>query len=218
MATETLANLRTRIRERSDHAEPDDFVSDAELTRMINESYREFYDLVLESHADHYLAAPASFSLSSGANTYALSSLTSFYRLRGIDRRDGSGWYTVPRYQHAQRNDLRQLSYRVMGSSLFFEPIEDAAGDYRAWFIPEPATLSNDSDTVDGFNGWEVWIVEDVCAKIAAKAEESTSPFTGARDRVTERIRRAAADRDEGSPEKISDVYAQTGDWIDELY
>lgn len=216
MATETLSNLRTRIRERSDHTNPDDFVTDSELNRMINSSYREYYDLVLESHADHYLAAPASFSLGSGATTYALSNLTRFYRLRGVDRQEGGSWITVRRYQHQERNDLNRLSYRVMGGNLHFEPSGSTAGSYRVWFVPEPDPLTSDSGTVDGWNGWEEWIVEDVCAKIAVKGEEDARPFVAARDRIAERIRRAAADRDEGDPETISDVYSQRNwEWYD---
>lgn len=208
MATETLANLRTRIRGRADQDNIGlDFITDPILTSMINESYREYYDLVLESHADHYLAAPVSFTLASNVNTYALSNLTRFYRLRGIDRVEGSEYTALRRYNNQQRNESRRLSYRVMGADIFFQPPESAPGSYRAWYIPEPAALAADGDTVDGFNGWEAWIVADVCSKIAAKAEEDPAPFVRDRDRVAERIRRAAADRDEGEPEVIGDTY-----------
>jgi ribosomal protein S30 len=209
LATETLVNLRLRVRERSDQVNTNQFVSDAELTRYINASYREYYDLVLESHADHYLATPVSFTLSAGVSTYALSSLPLFYRLRGIDRVEGTDYIAIRRFTNAERNEVRKLSYRVMGTNLYFQPTTAAPGNYRCWYIPEPAALTADGDTVDGFNGWEEWIVCDVASKIAAKAEEDVSPFVRDRDRVADRIRKASSDRDEGDAEVISDVFNQ---------
>lgn len=209
MATETLVNLRLRIRERSDQVQTNQFVSDAELNRYINASYREYYDIVLESHADHYLAAPVSFTLAAGVSSYALSNLTSFYRLRGIDRVEGTEYISIRRYNNQERNDVRKLSYRVMGSTIYFQPASAAAGSYRAWYIPEPTALTSDSDTVDGFNGWEEWIVCDVANKISAKAEEDVGPFVRDRDRIAERIHKASSDRDEGDAETIADVFNQ---------
>lgn len=214
----TLAQLRTRARRRAD-MENSNFVSDAELTDFINSSYSELYDVMVTRYEDYYVGTPTSFSLSAGTNTYSLPS--DFYKLRGVDyKADGQDFIELYTYNWNERgrrnNPLHSLAYsrvnltyRIVGSSLYILPEDNAAGDYQLWYIPSFTPLSSDSDLVDSHiarNGWEEYIVVDAARKMLIKEESDIRPLLAEKDALLKRIESASANRDIDQPERISDV------------
>lgn len=209
--TVTLSQLRTRCRERAD-MENSEFISDSELNSYINGSFAELYDLLVSKFEDYYTTS-TTFTIASG-NTESLPS--DFYKLRGVDFKiDANNWITVRKFNFAERNVLnnslrrvgnRQLQYRIVGSTLYIEPEDNAPGDYKLWYTPIYTPLSSDSDTVDGVNGWEEYIVIDAAIKMLAKEESSTTGLEREKAAMTRRIEAMAQNRDSGEPESITDT------------
>lgn len=69
-------------------------------------------------------------------------------------------------------------------------------------FVFSPA--ASFSNIIDGVSGWEEYIVADVCIKIMAKEESDASVFIQQKERLLKRITAAAANRDVGSPQTVS--------------
>lgn len=212
--TITLADLRTRCRERAD-MENSNFISPTELLSYINMSYAELYDLLVSRFEDYYLL-DTELTIASGASTVSLP--TDFYKLRGVDYQINSNeWIAVPKFNFNNRNirtsNVSRLTsgqftyaYRITGDDLRITPSDSANGTYRLWYIPIFTPLASESDTVNGVNGWEEYIIIDTAIKMLAKEESSTTHLEREKVAMLERIENMAQNRDVDQPEVISDV------------
>ena len=212
--TVTLADLRTRCRERSD-MENSQFISPTELLSYINASYAELYDIMVSKFEDYYVTS-STFTIASGANTEALP--TDFYKLRGVDYKiDNNNYVAARKFNFSKRNALnnstiyagtgsREIQYRILGNNLHLEPASNAPGDYKIWYTPIYTPLASESDTVDGINGFEEYIVIDVAIKMLAKEESSTTHLEREKVAMLERIEIMAQNRDYDQPEQIADM------------
>jgi hypothetical protein len=207
----TLASIKTQARQRAD-MEGSNFVDDAELTAYVNASAAELYDILVSRFEDYYIADTA-FTVATGADTYTLPA--AFYKLKGLDVDVGGGRYdTVRPFQFAQRNETTDpvtadpltVRYRVFGQTLRLSPPERAPGNYRLWYIPRFVPLALDTDTFDGINGWEEFIVVDCAIKMLAKEESNVAPFVAQKKDLLRRIEAMASDRDAAEPQTIIDV------------
>lgn len=213
--TLTLAQLRTRVRERADMVNSQ-FVTDSELNGYINYSYKALYDLLVEAAEDYHLHSQT-FTITSG-NTHALPA--DFYKLRGVDDLSNtSAPKSIRKFNWNERNDyitdsllvanvwdFSDVVYRVVGSNLTFEPASNAQKTYRLWYVPVLATLSADSDTADGVQGWLEYVIVDSAIKCLIKEESDIAPLLAIKQEITERITRMRHNRDQALPEKISRV------------
>lgn len=187
MAT-TLAYLRLRLRELTD-TENDSHLSDSELNRYLNSAGAEVYDLlVLHAPSDYYLKE-WSFSTVAGQSEYALPS--DFYKLRALYVSDGgvSSWRPIGKFSEDQFISAGPPSSAV--------PL-------KALYIPKYTELVDDTDELDGVNGWEELVLQIAAIDVKTKREEDISPYARKRGQLEDRVRRMSA-RDAGEPERILD-------------
>ena len=76
------AALRARIRTLVRQPNPNGFISDLEINRLINESAYELYDLLIASRGDAYYSVEWAFNTDPGRRRYLLPA--NFYRLSAI--------------------------------------------------------------------------------------------------------------------------------------
>ncbi len=137
----------------------------------------------------------------------------------------GGRWKEVRAFSFSERNDRNDrlarnyfptVRYRIIGNRLMFTPAENAAGDYQYWFTPKPIVPVDDTDTVEGYNGWDEYIVLDSAIKCLNKEESDVSVLIRERDMLKTEIIENAMIRDDGEVEVIQDVrYNQyDDDWI----
>lgn len=211
----TLSDMRTRVRRRADKVNSP-HIKDAELTTWIGDSYAELYDLLVGAFEDYNLADPYSFTISSG-DTADLPS--DFYKLRGVDLDNGGSWVGLEPFQFRDRNSTGGLptdvGYRLRGSKIWITPSDQAAGSYRLWYIPVATIPTADSDTMDGVNGWELYIELDAAIKCLQKEESETGTLFALKQEQKERIIQMSRNRDAGSPSAVVDVqdYNYNIDW-----
>ena len=214
MSAITLATLKTRCRERADMVDSE-FIPDTELLTYINASYTELYDILVSKFEDYFVAPPTSFTIAAAATYYTLPS--DFYKLRGVDYSlGGSEYVALRKFNFNERNQNRvsnriarrqpKVSYRIVGNNLYMEPGDLAPGSYRLWYTPACTLLVDDTDTLDGVNGWEEYVVVDTAIKMMAKEESDTIQLERERARLLERIEQMAQNRDYDQPERITDV------------
>ncbi len=183
--TVTLATMRTKVRQRAD-AENDPHVTDAEIDGLINDAYTFFYDKLIESCPPDYFRTTYTFNTADGTVAYALPS--DFYKLRQV--------YSVENSVHnrplEQVDEVARRAYRA----------PDAVNSMRLDYIPVASTLSDDSDTIDGINGWDELVVLTAAIDIKNKKEDDATPLLRKQRMLLERVEKMAP-RDEGSPRHI---------------
>lgn len=209
----TLDDLILRIRQRADKVNSL-FVTDSEITAMVNSSYAELYDLITQT-AEDYFTTSLSFTLSSSdAGVYTLPG--SFYKLRGVDFLLGGSYITLYPYDWIARNDdvgpgnqvlSQEFAYKIMGTTLRFVPEDLAVGTFRLWYIPAYTPLSSGSDVISTQitkQNWEEYLVLDVAKKILDKEESNTSTLLQDKEILRRRITEFASGRDIDQPMRVS--------------
>jgi hypothetical protein len=213
--TATLASLRTTIRQRCDQ-ENSSFVSDTELNGYINASYAELYDILVSRFEDYYTTTSTE-TVTAGNSSFSVPA--DFYKLRGVDRQIGSSsdFYALLKFNFSERNwrnrrlnrslfGQSNINYRLVGNNVELVPEDHAPGTYKLWYIPAFTTLTSDTDTVDGVNGWEEYIVVDACIKCLEKEESDVSTFIRQKALLEARIEEMASNRDLDQPERVTDI------------
>lgn len=212
--TITLAQLRTKVRERADQVNSL-FITDTELNGYIDLSYAAFYDLLIEEE-NYYFGTTANIAASAVSNA-TITLPSTFYRLVGIDDvTDSSRPLTVRKFNFAERNDFDEgyvtlsnysdVFYQLYGSTILLTPPTLAVKPYKLWFIPHRTVLSADGDTVDSVNGWIEWVIDDAAIKCVIKEEGDIKALLTAKQEVYERITKAKGKRDSVGPSKIARV------------
>lgn len=225
MRTITLSELRTEIRNRGDYQDTD-LVTDVELTSYINSSITELYDLLVSKYGDEYYLKDYSFNLVANQSQYNLPA--DFLKVKGIDLViDSSKSINVQSFEFRERNIFTSINfnnpynirYRVMGDKLMFMPPKNnMTNQIVLWYVPACAKLVNNSDTLDGVNGWEEYVIVDVIRKIKIKVEESIQEILVEKNALIARIEYAASNRDSANAQGASLVRNRTrnGWWDDD--
>ena len=215
MAT-TLTQLQTRARYIADMTNSQ-FISDAELTYYINSGLTELYDLVVRSFEDYFINT-TTFTIASGANSYALPS--DFYKCRAVDFQLNGNWTTVKLFNFANRNTFRRVSflyatpdsgrrYRIFGDNLIIQNTDNAAGNYRMYYVPAPTLLTSGSDTIPATlsqAGWDEYIALYAAERMLSKEETDNREVITRREELKQRIISLAADRQVEQSEVVSDM------------
>ena len=231
----TLANLRLEIQQRS-NKEGSQFYTTQEWNSMINQSYKELYDLLLGQYGDdYYIQIPYTYTTTGQidpnyqAQVFPLPN--DFYKMMRVEvalnPTDPNSWITLKKFQSIQANlwnfpnyytlrGITNLRYRVWGSQLQIVPIAASGQTIRIWYSPRPNQLINDTDIVDAVSGWEEYIVADVCIKALTKSEEPVDVFMAQKNAMLVRINGIAACRDVGEPETVSDSRTRNFAWGDD--
>lgn len=214
----TLANVRSRIRKRCDQ-ENSTFVADADIDEMINQSYADLCDHVYDATGTKMFLASVDDVTIVGQDIYTPDD-NQIYRVAGVDVQFNGKWRELEKWPFTRRNAFvdsvgwsgpHDTYYRIHNHetstgqlALRFFPTPSAAFNFRLWYIPiSPEVGTN----IVALNGWDEFIVCDVCAMILEKEEGEEGPFTRRRDRALNRIVWAATNLDDsGVDEGIREV------------
>lgn len=219
----TLAQLRAQALQRCDMVNSN-FVSDSELNSWINLAIGDLYDMIVSRYEDYYTTS-FEFTIASPDDGYTLAD--SVYKIRGIDFKISGEYVTLHSFTFEERNSgnrqinrallgLSNVKYKWIGSDITIIPGDQAAGEYRCWYIPDVAEMVNDSDALQSdLNRWKEYIVADVAIKCLVKEESDASAIMAEKMEITRRVMSMAANRDAGSPDRVQDV--RNNNWDDPL-
>jgi len=187
--TVSVTSLTARIRRLCD-LENNQHVTDAGILDLLNEAYPVYYDMLIGQDCPDIVLKKVSFSSVAGTLEYAFSSIASdgdFYKLRSLHRRATDGSYIpVRKFSNSENN--------------YFRPVQVAETLYMQYYPSAPVLAGGDS--VEGYNGWEDWLVYRVCARIMQKRKEDFSQFQANEAREEARITKSK-DRDAWEPSKV---------------
>src|SRR5688572_12105413 len=150
---------------------------------MINASLQGFYALLMKCYGDAYFARSQEITTSPNIALTSLPTrcvkLTRLWWLRAPDdvvqvHRAGVEGLQVANYVARAWSQCAPF-YRLQGANTVqWLPIPTEAYRVTCDHIATPADLVADTDAFDAGLGWEEWVINDVCRKIAAK--EQTDP------------------------------------------
>lgn len=218
----TLAELRTRVRQRTDNEHTGGFIEDAELNQLINTKVLELYELLvlegLHRSESTYTISPT--STSPAASSYNLpAGLFAVLGVYGQYSATEEGWW-LDRHDHrVMPNPYAPdyaSSYRVIGSTIEFNPCP-TAGIYTIRYVQIPAVLADDSDTFDGALGWDEWIVLACALDVLDKEDgdpNTCERLAGKLAHQTQRIKRAAQNQEMSNYVGIAKVRVSAFDSI----
>lgn len=212
----TLEQIRLRARQKADR-ENSNFIEDDELDSMINTSVAELHDLLIaHAGADYYLDSYA-FATTPGTDTYALPS--NFYKLKGVDFNINGEWMSLRPFNFNERNRVNDSGwaivkalnarYRLFGQNIKFSPVPDDATNVKLWFTPLAEKLVNPTDILADLNQFSEYVVVDVAIKYLLKEETDVQVLMMQKADLRKRIENMSANRDEGQPESVSDIYTE---------
>jgi hypothetical protein len=191
--TRTLTELLSSVREQADMVNSQ-FVTDAWLTERINAHYAGLYD-ILTSKGEDYFTLPVSFVVDGSSDNYALPA--NFYKLHGVDYNLNGQTWPMKKFMFNERHKYNITTTKIPAQTL------------TLWVTPPITKLVDGSDTLDGVNGWEEYIIYSAAIDARVKEESDISELVTLLAPVKLRIEAMGTDRDQGSPERIKDVTSQ---------
>jgi hypothetical protein len=210
----------------------------------INQSATELYDLLVEQYGEDYFFAPPLVIPLTGQQFYPIPNGSNYpvngtpspalYKLNGIDANvsgyesgPNAGWIPLARSNWSDRdryttwpgqagalNNIYQMSYRQMGSNIFFFPTNTNLA-VQLWYVPVLNQMLLDTDMLPfSISGWSEFVIIDAAMKAMIKEESSDKWNLLAQTKIglIERIGNAAANRDVGQPNAVSNVRSTMGD------
>lgn len=236
----TLGQLRLAAQQRADLVNSQ-FITLPEWNSYVNQSLFELYDLLITLYQD-YNVTNVGFTTTGGSTSqYALpdgtnySGAPAFYKLLGVDlglNSMNNAFVTMKKFNFIDRNKylyptpgstiygVFNAQYRVVGSNLMLIPTPAAGQPVKLWYIPRLPQLLKDTDTTTiGISGWLEYVIIRAAILALTKEESDSSTLQAALMDLRQRIEGAAANRDAGQPDTVSDTRTNgywgysTGGW-----
>ena len=226
-----FSELKTRARQYA-NMERSNFITEPELGIYINASCQELYDKLIEAYDDEYYAKEGSITTDGVETEYSLPN--DFYKLLGVDYRvNGADSLSVRKFQFQKRNYYKNrgiftlngnevVRYRLRANKIMFTPLPRGQKIFDIHYIPTFTKLSSASDSFDGVNGWEEYIVLDAAMKMLAKEETDFSQLSVMLAKIDARIKNMRNNRDANESAKVIDTrringnyYGDDNGWLD---
>lgn len=195
------------------------FVTDAEIINWINQGKKELEDLLVGAFGEDYFASSLSWSVTaSNVENYSLSVLTTgtFYKLMGVDYRNGSLWADMDPYTFKERNNYQTAAsqptlspngsryrYRIIGSNINIKPAPTVGSVFQIHWTPQQVNMSSTLDTFNDVNGWSEYPVVRASICVKDKEESDTSILQTDLQRMQARINGMKIHRDASGPMKV---------------
>lgn len=224
--TRTLVQLRDDTRWQFDLESMTARVTDAKLTRAINQSIQELRELISDA-GNPYFLVHSTGTLSTGATSpYHFGAITvsalspTFLRPYGLDIKVGNLWVALQPVNFEQRNDDQgdpltggttgqpRSFFLFNATQIAYAPAADRAYSYELYYLPTHTDLSADADTFDGIAGWEEWVIFNTGSKLLLRDNqpEQFAAFAAERQRLLQGILSKANHRQRAGATRRVDV------------
>lgn len=207
MAERTLTQLILKSKQRA-NMEHSDFVTDPEWTDYINYSISELRDLLISKVGESYFEKPLSFTVAPSDSDYTLPS--DFYKLSSLRLVTTDCEIPLNRFEREDEIYLDErksvLKYRLRNDTITFHPVSLAKGKtFSGWYVPLVTELTLATDKLQGYNGWDEFVILRSAVMALEKEEQDTSALTLRLEQLRQRIEAMADNRDQYQPAIIYD-------------
>jgi len=212
----TLGILKTMIREQADMVSSS-FITEAELNRYVNNSCAELYGLLVRAYGEDYYMSETSVVVPANSESVALPA--GFFKLLQVEIRPASQRPILLRqFMLRDKNNYVAGSgnynyrYRIMGSKIFLDQKPKSDLTLYMYIVPAFTDMTLDADSFDFINGWEDYVIADVCMKVLAKQQDDLSYYIGKKTEQLDRINKEKMSRNLSEPQ----IMIGYSDWDDE--
>jgi len=189
VSTFTFGETKLAARERADMVNSS-FISDIEEDRIINESIRKLYDLLITG-SENWSVKSIDIPVTANQTMYSLP--TDFYKIKAVDELISiNQMYPMRRFQFADRS-----AYQTMPVRSFLA---------RLWYYPTIPKLEDDADEFSMIQGWERYIHLDAAVQYLNKEESDPAGVLAERLDMENRITANSSIRDAYRSEKVIDI------------
>ena len=210
-AEECVADIRKRA-----NLENSDLLDDPEILEIFNQELAELKTHIRLNEGQAHDRATSPIAVVAGTSLYTLPA--DFWEILGVDATIGGFARPLDSYMERERAGLTNSTLLSTSGSPMYRlasrtqlEILPAKFTFAATlkYVPTTTRLTLGAvppDTVDGFNGYEMAAIYGSVA--VCKEKEGTDPsfYEGRKARIYKLIDAAAAQRDAGSPERVTDV------------
>lgn len=195
----------------------------AEVTRYLNESIKKLRRKIIIGGGAQRLATSGTIAVTAaGGATYSMATgvvqvLNVFWdagigrllRMEEVPPNEdefivpGGGW-----------NFDYVVRYEIIGESIRFVPPPQGSYTVTIKYVPAFTDLVNVGDTVEMYDGWELWVTRDAAIKMCGKEADDfgVGKNTSEREDAWRDID-AMLRRNRGEPKRVQDVYKPVGRW-----
>lgn len=215
MRTVSLTTLRSRVRWRTDTEREVSRFPDAELDDCINEAIAQFHSEIVRADGQGVEEASTSFMTVANTDTYPLPAV--FLELRGVIltsfgyKRTLRVWSEIDVDLIANddlwvNNDCISF-YRLVGQNIQLMGMPKAAFRVDVKYVQTAVKLVAPSNTVDGVNGLEEYVVAWAGERFALKNRdwELNGALKAEREEIVDRLRALISNRNDAEPAHFED-------------
>lgn len=150
----------------------------ADVVRYINQGRAALRDEIIKARGRSYFRKPGGDEFETTANTSVYDLPDDFYQLISVRVAEDGGDNLDP-FSPLDEPSLRASGsldwpshYELQEATIELLPLHRAAQTIRLEYIPALEDVVDDSDPVEGYNGWEEFIVDFAALKMAEKDDE----------------------------------------------
>ena len=194
------------------------YVTNAVMVQEINQSRLDLYEKLLDAGSVDYFETTQNVNVVTNTASYDLPDR--YHTTLGVDVLMDDGDYdTLERYSLQDRNlysdslsySREDTRYRIRGDyiTLYPTPSWTETSGIRHFYVATPTDLNTSltNETIDGFWGWEDYIVMDCLVKfIGGKEEGDATQWEKERAKTESRIERMKRKRDRGNVDTVVNV------------
>lgn len=195
------------------------FCSDADITELLNQEWAEVYSRLVQAQGHPHFRSSISISVTSGTRLYALPA--DFWQVQGVEATINGVTGPLFPFMSTERALLTgdtaavgNVMYRVQAGNIEFLPATETF-TATLFYTPSATRLVTGTDTLDGFNGYEMAAIYGTVALMIAMEEADPSFWEARKQNLLRQIDALAANRDASNPERVQDVMSAHEDgWL----
>lgn len=203
------------IRQRT-NMENSTFVTDAELTEYLNQSLAKLWRRLVQNAGQPFYRSSTTYTVTSATTLQSLPA--DFYQVQEVSATLGGFTYTLQPFMAAERGMLKSATvytalgspcYRIQAGNIEFLPVSQSF-TATLFYSPTQPRLVGGGDPFDGFAGYELAAIYDVCAIVNQKEESDPSFYAGQSAAIYADIDLQIAQRDAANPERVQETIGIT--------
>lgn len=209
--TRTLTAMLLDVRQRC-NLEASTFVTDTELTEYLNQALAKLWRRLVQNQGQPFYRSSTTYTVTSATTLQSLPA--DFYQVQEVSAQLGGFTYSLTPFMAAERGVLKSAttytalgspSYRIQAGNIEFLPVSQSF-TATLFYSPTQPRLAVGSDVFDGFAGYELAAIYDVCAIVKDKEETDPSFYAGQSAAIYADIDLQIAQRDAANPERVQEV------------
>lgn len=216
--TRTLTNMLLDVRQRT-NMENSSFVTDPELTEYLNQALAKLWRRLVQNAGQPFYRSSTTYTVTSATTLQSLPA--DFYQVQEVSAVMGGFTYSLTPFMAAERGALKSATvytalgapqYRIQAGNIELLPVSQSF-TATLFYSPTQPRLVVGADTFDGFAGYELAAIYEVCAIVREKEETDPSFYAGQSAAIYADIDLQIAQRDAANPERVQDVTG-TSDYL----